>query len=210
MAGLAVGVIGVILIAGRPEAPARPVMAVSTTPQAPNPDRVRDYQDRLRIMETRAAQEAQAATVLPPPTSPSAYENAAPPPEDPIVAERKRREYESLFASNVVLSHRAENERPDAGRSRRTFRRIHNRMEIQHSSVDRRDSRRGDSCHHACRIASGRTRFADIRTNIRDYSACSTTATRSRTSAALANRSHSRHGTAASRAGRNSDRHGAR
>ena len=30
-------------------------------------------------------------------------------------AERKRREYESLFASNVVLSRRPESERPDAG-----------------------------------------------------------------------------------------------
>ena len=40
-----------------------------------------------------------------------------PPPQDPIAADRKRREYESLFASNVVLSRRPENERPDVGRN---------------------------------------------------------------------------------------------
>ena len=39
-----------------------------------------------------------------------------PPPQDPIATDRKRREYESLFASNVVLSRRPENERPDVGR----------------------------------------------------------------------------------------------
>jgi type IV secretion system protein VirB10 len=77
---------------------------------------VRDYQDRLRSFESRAAEEAQAATVMPPPPVAPVYESTgAPPAEDPIVAERKRREYESLFASNVVLSRRAEHERPDAG-----------------------------------------------------------------------------------------------
>ena len=116
MVGIAVGVIGIILIAGRPEPPARPAAVVTTTPQAPNPDRVRDYQDRLRILESRAAQEAQAPSVMPPPPPAPLYETTAPQPEDPIVAERKRREYESLFASNVVLSRRADNERPDAGR----------------------------------------------------------------------------------------------
>src|SRR5688572_1133281 len=82
MAGIAVGVIGIILIAGRPEPPARPVAVVTNTPQAPNPDRVRDYQDRLRIFESRAAQEAQATTVMPPPPA-SVYESTgSPPPED--------------------------------------------------------------------------------------------------------------------------------
>ena len=43
-------------------------------------------------------------------------QSQAPPPEDPIETDRRRREYESLFASNVVLSRRAEPDRPDAGR----------------------------------------------------------------------------------------------
>jgi type IV secretion system protein VirB10 len=103
----------IILIAGQPEPPAAPAQTAAA-PLAPNPDRLLDYQDRLRAMEARQAQEAQA-------TAPSAavqqpvVEPSAPAPEDPIVAERKRREYESLFASNVVLSRRPEPERPDAG-----------------------------------------------------------------------------------------------
>jgi type IV secretory pathway VirB10-like protein len=118
MAAIAVGVIGIILIAGRPEPPSRPAAPVATAPQAPNPDRVRDYQDRLRILETRAAEDAQAAALTPPPSPSVAYEDAgAAAPEDPIVAERRRREYESLFASNVVLSRRVEAERPDTGRA---------------------------------------------------------------------------------------------
>ena len=44
-------------------------------------------------------------------------DSQAPPPQDPIATDRKRREYESLFASNVVLSRRPENERPDVGRN---------------------------------------------------------------------------------------------
>jgi len=35
--------------------------------------------------------------------------------DDPLVAERQRREYESLFASNVVLSRRPDGSQPDAG-----------------------------------------------------------------------------------------------
>ena len=38
------------------------------------------------------------------------------PVQDPIAEERRRREYESLFASNVVLSRRPDSERPDQGR----------------------------------------------------------------------------------------------
>ena len=65
-------------------------------------------------METRQAQEAQDAT---PPVAVQQplVEASAPTPEDPIAADRKRREYESLFASNVVLSRRPEAERPQTG-----------------------------------------------------------------------------------------------
>ena len=114
MVGLAVGILLVIVIAGRPEPATRPNPAAGPT-QPANADRVRDYQDRLRIVEARAAQEAQAVSQSPP--TPSApYEESRPPaPEDPIKAERRRREYESLFASNVVMSRRPEAERPDSG-----------------------------------------------------------------------------------------------
>ena len=113
MAGLALGIVLIILIAGQPEPPGTPAPAMSA-PLAPNPDRLRDYQERLRAMEASQAQDTQPA----PPTAaaqPSMTEPSAPKPEDPIVTDRKRREYESLFASNVVLSRRPDTERPDAG-----------------------------------------------------------------------------------------------
>jgi type IV secretion system protein TrbI len=116
MAAVAFGMLLVIFVAGRPE-PAPPA-AATTSAIAPSPERVRDYQDRLRALDARAAQEAQAAAGAPSPPPPVAYaETSAPPPQDPIVTERRRREYESLFASNVVLSRRPENQRPDSGRA---------------------------------------------------------------------------------------------
>jgi type IV secretion system protein TrbI len=115
MVALAVGILAIILIAGRPEPAPRPAVA-ATPPAAPSADRVRDYQDRLRGLEARAAQEAQTATATPS-TPPAAHaEQQAPTSEDPIKADRRRREYESLFASNVVMSRRPDGERPDSGR----------------------------------------------------------------------------------------------
>ena len=113
MVGVAVGMLAIMLIVGRPDPPPRPAQAAAPV-QAPSADRVRDYQDRLRLLEAQALREAQAATVAP--AEPTQYDNTAPAPvQDPIAQERKRREYESLFASNVVLSRRPESERPDQG-----------------------------------------------------------------------------------------------
>lgn len=114
MAGLALGIVLIILIAGEPEPPGAPAQSAAA-PMAPNPDRLRDYQARLRAMEAQQAREAQAETA-PPAAQTPLMEPSAPPPADPIAAERKRREYESLFASSVVLSRRPEAERPDADR----------------------------------------------------------------------------------------------
>ena len=92
MAGLAVGMLAIMLIVGRPDPPARP--AASAAPaQAPNADRVRDYQDRLRAMEAQAMRDAQAAALAPGAAPVSYQEPQSPPPQDPIVADRKRREY---------------------------------------------------------------------------------------------------------------------
>lgn len=115
MVGVAVGMIAIIFATGRPDAPIR--QAAATTSPAPNPERVRDYQDRLRAMEVRASQEAQTAALAPPSARTFNEEPPASPAQDPIVADRKRREYESLFAGNVVLSRRPEAQRPDAGRA---------------------------------------------------------------------------------------------
>lgn len=116
MAGVAVVMLAIMLIVGRPDPPPRPAQTAAPA-QTPSADRVRDYQDRLRLLEAQALREAQTAGVTQPEPAPYAADTGAPPPQDPIAEERKRREYESLFASNVVLSRRPESERPDQGRT---------------------------------------------------------------------------------------------
>lgn len=114
MAGVAAGMLAIMLIVGRPDAPARPAQAAAPT-QPPSADRVRDYQDRLRLLEAQALRDGQPDVTAPAPVQ---YSDAAPPAtQDPVAVDRRRREYESLFASNVVLSKRPESERPDQGRT---------------------------------------------------------------------------------------------
>ena len=113
MAALAIGMLLIIFLTGQPTAPAtaRPP-AVAT--QTADSDRVRDYQERLRALDAQAALDAKAAAssekALPP-----SFDNDSQtaPQSDPVAADRRRRDYESLFASNVVLSRRPE--RPDSG-----------------------------------------------------------------------------------------------
>ena len=108
MAGLAGVILLIILLAGEPRPPETP--AAASRPAPVNADRVREYQDRLRAMEARAALDAAAAV---PPSPPVRVEaGGGPRAEDPTVAERRRRDYDSLFASNVVLSRRADDARP--------------------------------------------------------------------------------------------------
>lgn len=112
LAGLAAFMLLVMLVVGRPDAPARPGPTAAAA-VAPIADRVRDYQDRLRALEHQTL----APAAAPPAMEADFYgEPPAPAPPDAIEADRKRREYESLFASNVVLSRRADGDRPDAGR----------------------------------------------------------------------------------------------
>src|SRR5262245_4026518 len=116
LAGLAAFMLLIMFVVGRPEAPARPAPA-ATQAVTPSADRVRDYQDRLRALEAQTLTQL-AAQQTAPVGDPQAYsEPSAPPPADPIAQEKRRREYESLFASNVVLSRRPEAQRPDLGRS---------------------------------------------------------------------------------------------
>jgi type IV secretory pathway VirB10-like protein len=115
MTGLAVGMLAIMLIVGRPQAPVRP--GTPTVQQSPATDRVREYQDRLRALEAQALADAQAASSAPNqlPVR-DEYELQSPPPPDPIETEKKKREYDSLFASNVVLSRRPDADRPDPQR----------------------------------------------------------------------------------------------
>lgn len=117
MAGVALGMLAIMLIVGRPDPPARPAPAATAATQPPNGDRVRDFQDRLRFLEAQALRDAQSASPTSVSPEPQGDDVQSPPPQDPVAADRKRREYESLFASNVVLSRRPENERPDVGRA---------------------------------------------------------------------------------------------
>ncbi len=119
MAGLAAGILLIILLVGKPEPPAARTTA-TTAPQTPSADRVRDYQDRLRTLEAQALRELQAAEQAGVPEPAMYYDEPTQAPrEDPLEADRRRREYESLFASNVAVSRRSENERP-GGQSART------------------------------------------------------------------------------------------
>lgn len=113
MVGLAIGILAIIVFAGHPDPAPRRAPLASQPVTAPSPERLRDYQDRLRLLDERARQQAsqpQAATPMPRPPydEPAA---TAPPPPDPIVEERRRRDYESLFATNVVMSRRPEGQR---------------------------------------------------------------------------------------------------
>ena len=58
MAGLAFGILLIILITGHPEPTQGPTQS-QPAPVAPNPDRLRDYQERLRAMEARQTLQAE-------------------------------------------------------------------------------------------------------------------------------------------------------
>jgi type IV secretion system protein TrbI len=126
MIAVALGILGIIIFAGDPAPVASTVAAAPAPATAPNAERLRDYQDRLRVLDERARQQVvtEPEPQLVPPPSAYGYDGttgAASTP-DPLVEERKRREYESLFASNVVLSRRPDRERLTTGGSAPTRR----------------------------------------------------------------------------------------
>jgi type IV secretory pathway VirB10-like protein len=119
MIALAVGILGVIVLTGEPEPSPNTLVGAPAPIAAPSANRLRDYQDRLRVLDERARQQTLSEPTPEPvvPTAAYAYESSSggAPAPDPLVADRKRREYESLFASNVVLSRRPEAQRPVTG-----------------------------------------------------------------------------------------------
>jgi hypothetical protein len=84
MAGLAFGILVIILLTGQAEPPANRAQT-QTPPLAPNPERLRDYQERIRAMEARQAQEAQA----PAPAAPEAPRFEEPPPQRRKIRSRR-------------------------------------------------------------------------------------------------------------------------
>src|SRR5262249_2790143 len=113
MAGVAGGMGLIIVLPGRPTPATGPLQLPAAADTSPSPDRLREYQDRLRVAEARAAQEASSAPVAPLRPSADLGEPRTAPASDSVASERKRRAYESLFASNVVLSRRPDGARPN-------------------------------------------------------------------------------------------------
>lgn len=110
MAALAFGLLAIIVVTGRPAPAVRQGPTPTNQAAAPNPDRLRDYQDRLRVLDERSRQQAQASPVGP--ATPVFYEDTGTARVDPLEDERRRREYQSLFASNVVISRRVNGQQP--------------------------------------------------------------------------------------------------
>jgi type IV secretory pathway VirB10-like protein len=115
MVALALGILAIIVFTGRPNPPSsarpNPTSSTSTT----SPERLRDYQDRLRLLDERGRQQA---AEIPNPVAPIPYEydqDPAPPPVDPLEEEKKRRDYDSLFATNIVLSRRPDSQKLATG-----------------------------------------------------------------------------------------------
>ena len=117
MAGIALGMLAIMFVVGRPGPPARNAPAAAPE-QGPSADRVRDYQERLRTLEAQALREAQAAAVAP--SAPAARN------EEPQSGRRHQIHWKQIGSGAstkacspaiVVLSRRPESERPDAGRA---------------------------------------------------------------------------------------------
>jgi type IV secretion system protein TrbI len=115
MVAVAVGILLIIFVTGHPE-PAVAPRPNSGAAQVPSSDRVRDYQERLRMLDEQAARQArESINKEPPQDEPRGAEDQRQRQPDPIAEERRRREYESLFAGNVVITRRREGQRPDDG-----------------------------------------------------------------------------------------------
>jgi type IV secretion system protein VirB10 len=115
MVGLALGILGIIVFAGHPEPAKRTASAATPAALAPQTDRLRDYQDRLRVLDERARQQLATEPRQPMVPQPAYDQPTGAQAPDPVEADRKRREYESLFSSNVVMSRRAGSDRLTAG-----------------------------------------------------------------------------------------------
>ena len=113
MAGLAVGMLAIMLIVGRPDPPPRAAQAAAPSAGAQRRSRARLPGPPAPARGAGGAAGPGATPVAP--AEPAEYQRRRlpPPAQDPIADERRRREYESLFASNVVLSRR-----PDARTAR--------------------------------------------------------------------------------------------
>ena len=109
MVGVAGGILAIILFTGNHDpTPPRTATAPNVASLAPNPDQLRTYQRRLEAADTRPQVPTTSLQDLRP--TPQAADDRAwreqgvTRPQDALAEERRRREYESLFANNVVQS----------------------------------------------------------------------------------------------------------
>ena len=109
MIGLALVILGIILVTGRTTPPVRSAAAPRTTdPTLLSPERIQAYQRQLTDDEARLRAELARASVDPAPASRStAATGHVAPPSDPVADEQRRRDYQSLFADNVAFSRRS-------------------------------------------------------------------------------------------------------
>jgi type IV secretion system protein VirB10 len=116
MVGLAVIILLIIFVTGRsaPAARAASGMPMAAPTLAPA-ERIRSFQQQLAADEARQQQlVAQQAAVDRASLGGPRPSDGAPASPDPIAEERRRREYQSLFADNVALSRRAKDRQPYA------------------------------------------------------------------------------------------------
>ncbi len=109
MVAVAGGILAIILFTGNHDpAPPRTAAASNVAALAPNPEQLRTYQRRLEAADTRPqAPPISLQDLRPTPRSPDdggLRDKGSTRAQDPIAEERRRREYESLFANNVVQS----------------------------------------------------------------------------------------------------------
>ena len=109
MVGVAGGILAIILFTGNHDpAPPRTAAASNVAALAPNPEQLRTYQRRLEAADTRPqAPPISLQDLRPTPRAPDdggLRDQGSARAQDPIAEERRRREYESLFANNVVQS----------------------------------------------------------------------------------------------------------
>jgi type IV secretory pathway VirB10-like protein len=107
MVGVAGGILAIILFTGNHDpAPPRTAAMSNVAALAPNPEQLRTYQRRLEAADTRPqAPPISLQDLRPTPRPPDdggLRDQGSTRAQDPIAEERRRREYESLFANNVV------------------------------------------------------------------------------------------------------------
>jgi type IV secretion system protein VirB10 len=115
MAGLAVVIVLIILVAGHSQPPApRSGRTRPATTSLPDADRIRAYQQQLAEDEARLRQVQHEAMT---PTRPSRAGGGsrAAGESDPLADETRRRESQSLFADNVAFSRRPGAQHPSSG-----------------------------------------------------------------------------------------------